>query len=424
MKILIVGGGGREHAIAWKLSKEDNVEKIYCAPGNAGIEEIAQCLNINDGDIENLVKFAKENNIDLTIVGPEVPLVNGIVDEFEKEGLKIFGPNKECSRFEGSKAFSKDFMVRHNIPTAKYKEYTNLDEAINEIDSFGYPVVIKADGLTAGKGVVISQNREDAITTLKEIMSDKKFGSSGDKVVVEEFLSGIETSILAFVDKNTIVPMVSAKDHKKVYNFEKGPNTGGMGSFSPSEIYTDELSKEINEKVLTRTLEGFKKDNLNYKGILFVGIMITEDGPKVLEYNVRFGDPETQSVLFRLDTDLHKIMEAILENRLKDIEIKYKKEEVVCVMLTSGGYPEDYEKGKVITGLENIDEDIVVFHSGTKMVNGNLVTNGGRVIGITTSAESVEEAAKKVYKNIEKIRFEGMHYRIDIGTQLCEVLSL
>jgi len=423
MKILIVGSGGREHAIAWKLSKENNVEKIYCAPGNPGIGEVAQCLDINDSDIKNLVKFAKENHIDLTVVGPEVPLVNGIVDEFEKEGLKIFGPNKECARFEGSKAFSKDFMIRHNIPTAKYKQYTNLDEAINEIDSFGYPVVIKADGLAAGKGVVIPQNREDAIATLKEMMSDKKFGSSGEKVVVEEFLSGIETSILAFVDNNTIVPMVSAKDHKKVYNFEKGPNTGGMGTFSPSEIYTDELSKEIKKQILNKTLDGFKKDNLNYKGILFVGLMITEDGPKVLEYNVRFGDPETQSVLFRLDTDLHKIMEAVLENRLKDIEINYKKEEVVCVMLTSGGYPEDYEKGKVITGIENLDEDIVVFHSGTKIVDGNLVTNGGRVIGITASADSVEEAAKKVYKNIEKINFEGMHYRTDIGMQLSKELS-
>lgn len=424
MRILIVGGGGREHAIAWKLSKENNVEKIYCAPGNAGISDIAQCVSISDSDIENLVKFAKENNIDLTIVGPEVPLVNGIVDEFEKEGLKIFGPNKECSTFEGSKAFSKDFMKRHNIPTAKYKEYTDLDEAINEIDSFGYPVVIKADGLAAGKGVVIPENREDAINTLKEMMNDKKFGSAGDKIVVEEFLSGIETSILAFVDNDTIVPMVSAKDHKKVYNFEKGPNTGGMGTFSPSEIYTDELSKEISEKVLNRTLEGFKKDNLNYKGVLFVGLMITEDGPKVLEYNVRFGDPETQSVLFRLETDLHKIIEAILENKLKDIEINYKKEEVVCVMLTSGGYPDDYEKGKVITGLENLDEDIVVFHSGTKMLDGNLVTNGGRVIGLTASADSVEEAAKKVYKNIEKINFEGMHYRTDIGMKFCEELSL
>ena len=414
MKILIVGGGGREHAIAWKLSKENNVEKIYCAPGNAGIAKVAQCVNISDSDIENLVKFAKENNIDLTVVGPEVPLVNGIVDEFEKKGLKIFGPNKECSTFEGSKAFSKDFMIRHNIPTAKYKEYTNLDEAISEIDSFGYPVVIKADGLAAGKGVVIPENREDAITTLKEMMSDKKFGNAGDKIVVEEFLTGIETSILAFVDNDTIVPMVSSKDHKKVFEGETGLNTGGMGTFSPSEIYTEKLAKEVQEKILDKTLEGFKKDNLNYKGILFVGLMITEDGPKILEYNVRFGDPETQSVLFRLDTDLNKIISEILNNNLKNIEINYSKEEAICVMLTSGGYPENYEKGKVISGLENLDSDIVVFHSGTKFDNENIVTNGGRVIGITAKGKTVKEAGEKVYENIKKINFEKMHYRKDI----------
>ena len=414
MKILVVGGGGREHAICWKLSNESNVEKIYCAPGNAGISNVAECVNIGDSDIENLLKFAKENKIDLTIVGPEIPLVAGIVDVFEKEGLKIFGPNKKCAQLEGSKAFSKDFMIRHNLPTAKYKEYTNLDEAISEIDSFGYPVVIKADGLAAGKGVVIPENREDAITTLKEMMSDKKFGHAGDKIVVEEFLTGIETSILAFVDNDSIVPMVSAKDHKKVFEGETGLNTGGMGTFSPSEIYTDELAKEIQEKILDKTLEGFKKDNLNYKGILFVGLMITEDGPKILEYNVRFGDPETQSVLFRLGTDLNKIISAILDNNLKNIEINYSKEEAICVMLTSGGYPENYEKGKVISGLENLDSDIVVFHSGTKFDNENIVTNGGRVIGVTAKGKTVKEAGEKVYENIKKINFEGMHYRKDI----------
>ena len=414
MRILVVGGGGREHAICWKLNNESNVEKIYCAPGNAGISNVAECIDIGDSDIENLLKFAKENQIDLTIVGPEIPLVAGIVDAFEKEGLKIFGPNKECAQLEGSKSFSKDFMIRHNLPTAKYKEYTDLDEAISEIDSFGYPVVIKADGLAAGKGVVIPENREDAITTLKEMMSDKKFGKAGDKIVVEEFLNGIETSILAFVDNDTIVPMVSSKDHKKVFEGETGLNTGGMGTFSPSEIYTDELAKEIQEKILDKTLEGFKKDNLNYKGILFVGLMITEDGPKILEYNVRFGDPETQSVLFRLDTDLNKIISAILDNNLKNIEINYSKEEAICVMLTSGGYPESYEKGKVISGLENLDSDIVVFHSGTKFDNGNIVTNGGRVIGITAKGKTVKEAGEKVYENIKKINFEGMHYRKDI----------
>lgn len=415
MKILVVGGGGREHAICWKLSNEDNVEKIYCAPGNAGISQVAECIAIGDSDIDKLIDFVKENNIDLTVVGPEVPLVKGIVDRFEVEGLKIFGPNKECAQLEGSKSFSKDFMVKHNIPTAKYKEYTEIDKAISEIDSFGYPVVIKADGLAAGKGVVILENKEDALDALKEMMLDKKFGEAGNKIVVEEFLKGVETSILAFVDNNTIVPMVSAKDHKKVYNNEQGPNTGGMGTFSPSEIYTDDLEKEIREKVLDRTLDGLKKDGLKFKGILFIGLMITNDGAKVLEYNVRFGDPETQSVLFRLDTDLNKIMTSIIDNKLAEIKIKYKSEQAVCVMLTSGGYPDSYEKGKVITGLENLDKDIVVFHSGTKLVDEKLVTNGGRVIGITAKANTVKDAANKVYENIKKINFEGMHYRTDIG---------
>lgn len=415
MKVLVVGSGGREHAICYSLLKGKKVNAIYCAPGNAGISEIAQCLSIKDNDIDNLYKFAKENKIDLTIVGPEVPLVDGIVDKFEKENLRIFGPNKKCSMLEGSKAFSKEFMIKHDIPTAKYKEYMDLDEAINEIDSFGYPVVIKADGLAAGKGVVIAKDKEEGIKALREMMSDKKFGIAGEKIVIEEFLKGIETSILAFVDNNTIVPMESAKDHKKVYNNEEGPNTGGMGTFSPSNIYDEQLSHIVKKEVLDKTLKGFKDDNLNYKGILFIGLMITEDGPKVLEYNVRFGDPETQSVLLRLETDLIEIIEAILENRLNEIHIKYDEKNAVCVMLTSGGYPEGYEKGKVITGLDKVDEDIVIFHSGTKIINNKLVTNGGRVIGISAKGNSLEEASKKVYENIEKIKFEGMHYRTDIG---------
>ena len=414
MKILVVGGGGREHAICWKLSNEKNVEKIYCAPGNPGIAEVAECVNIGDSDIDKLAKFAKENEIDMTVVGPEVPLVMGITDVFESQGLKVFGPNKKCARLEGSKAFSKDFMTRHNLPTAKYKEYTNIDKAIDDIDEFGYPVVIKADGLAAGKGVIISENREDAIKTLKEMMNDKKFGTAGEKIVIEEFLSGIETSILAFVDNETIIPMVSAKDHKKVNDGETGLNTGGMGTFSPSEIYTYELSKEIKENILDKTLKGFQEDNLDFKGILFVGLMITKDGPKILEYNVRFGDPETQSVLFRLETDLSEIISAVINNKLKDIDIKYSDDSAICVMLTSGGYPESYEKGKLITGLDNLDKDIVVFHSGTKLLDNKLVTNGGRVISITAKGKTVKEAGKKVYEDIKKINFEGMHYRTDI----------
>ncbi|MDR0880787.1 MAG: phosphoribosylamine--glycine ligase [Clostridioides sp.] len=414
MKILVIGGGGREHAICWKLSNEKQVEKIYCAPGNAGIGEVAQCVDIKDDDIDGLLKFALDNEIDLTVVGPEVPLVLGVVDKFQENGLRVFGPDKKCAQLEGSKAFCKDFMVRHAIPTAKYREYTDVSEAIGNIDEFGYPVVIKADGLAAGKGVVIAQTHEAAIEALNEMMSEKKFGDAGEKIVIEEFLTGVETSILAFVDNNTIVQMVSAKDHKKVYNGEKGPNTGGMGTFSPSEIYTEELAEKVRVSVLEKTLEGFKKDGLKFRGILFVGLMISPDGEKVLEYNVRFGDPETQSVLFRLETDLSEIMMAITEDRLKEVEITYSDEEAVCVMLVSGGYPENYEKGKVITGLDSLDDGIMVFHSGTKMSDGKLVTNGGRVIGITSKGKTVAQASEKVYANIQKINFEGMHYRTDI----------
>ncbi|MDD7183250.1 phosphoribosylamine--glycine ligase [Peptostreptococcus porci] len=415
MKILVVGGGGREHAICWKLSQEKQVEKIYCAPGNAGIESVAECVDIKDTEIEKLADFAYEHNIDLTVVGPEVPLVMGISDEFSKRGLRVFGPDKSCSRLEGSKLFSKEFMVRHGIPTAKYKEYTDIDKAIDEIDSFGYPVVIKADGLAAGKGVVIPTNREDAIDTLNMIMRDKKFGDSGNLVVVEEYLTGIETSILAFVDKNTIVPMESAKDHKKVFEKETGPNTGGMGTFSPSTIYSRELAEKVYNEVLIKSLEGFQKDGLEFRGILFVGLMITENGEKVLEYNCRFGDPETQSVLLRLETDLSEIMMAITEDRLSEVEIKYSQEAAACVVLASGGYPEDYEKGKVITGLNDVDDSIVIFHSGTKKSDENIVTNGGRVLGVCSKGASVELAAKNVYANIGKINFEGMHFRKDIG---------
>lgn len=420
MKVLVIGSGGREHAIVWKLNGEENVDEIYCAPGNAGMAKIAKCIDINDNEIERLADFALINNIDLTIVGPEVPLVNGIVDKFEKLGLKIFGTNRECAQLEGSKSFSKDFMRRHNIPTAKYEEYSDISNAIKNMDSFGYPVVLKADGLAAGKGVVIALNREEALNALKEIMEEKKFGESGNKVVIEEYLEGIETSILAFVDNYTVVPMVSAKDHKKVYDNEKGPNTGGMGAFSPSNIYTEELSKVIEEEILKRTLEGLKKDKLDYKGVIFIGLMITKDGPRVLEYNVRFGDPETQVVLTRLKTNLTDIIDSILNNNLKNIDIKYDNCATVCVVLTSKGYPEKYEKGKVITGIDSIDEDIIVFHSGTKLINDKLATDGGRVISITAKGKNLEEATKKAYDNVEKVKFEGVHYRNDIGVKLIE----
>lgn len=415
MKILVVGGGGREHAICWKLSREKNVEKIYCAPGNAGIASVAECVDIKDNEIDKLCDFAKNNGIDLTIIGPEVPLVLGISDVFKENGLRVFGPDGKCSMLEGSKAFSKEFMIRHNIPTAKYKKYTDVSQAISEIDDFGYPVVIKADGLAAGKGVVIPTDREEAIATLESMMVDGRFDDAGKTVVIEEFLTGIETSILAFVDTNTIVPLESAKDHKKVFENEKGPNTGGMGTFSPSTIYNDELSNYVYDEILLKSLEGFKKDGLEYRGILFVGLMITDDGVKVLEYNCRFGDPETQSVLLRLESDLSEIMLAITEDRLSDMDIKYTDKSASCVILASGGYPDSYEKGKVILGLDELDEDIVVFHSGTKFDGDKLVTNGGRVLGVCALGDDVRDASKKVYDNIPKIYFDKMHYRKDIG---------
>lgn len=415
MKILVVGGGGREHAICWKLNGEENVEKVYCAPGNAGISKVAECVDIKATDIEKLADFAEENRIDLTVIGPEVPLVMGISDVFNERGLRVFGPDKACSQLEGSKLFSKEFMVRHNIATAKYKEYTDIDKAIEEIDSFGYPVVIKADGLAAGKGVIIPTNREEAIETLNTIMKDRKFGEAGNLVVVEEFLEGVETSILALVDKNTIIAMESSKDHKKVYENETGPNTGGMGTFSPSTIYTDELAEKVYNDVLVKSLEGFKEDGLDYRGILFVGLMITEDGEKVLEYNCRFGDPEIQSILMRLDSSLSEIMMAITEDRLSEIDIKYSKDAATCVIMASGGYPDSYEKGKKISGFEDLDDDIVVFHSGTIKDGNDILTNGGRVLGVCAKAKDVESAAKRVYENIEKISFDGKHYRKDIG---------
>lgn len=415
MKILIVGSGGREHTIAYKLSKEDKVSKIYCAPGNIGISEFAQNVDIQVEDIDALANFAKNENIDLTIIGPEIPLVLGIVDKFEEMGLRIFGPNKKCSELEGSKCFAKDFMIRHEIPTAKYMEFNNIEDAKSNIGIYGYPVVIKADGLAAGKGVIIVNDENEGLNALKEIMDDKKFGKSGEKIVLEEFLKGIETSILAFVDKNTIIPMVSAKDHKKIFDNEVGENTGGMGTYSPSLIYDEKLEKEVEEKVLIPILKGLKKDNLDYKGILFIGLMIDEEGPKVLEFNVRFGDPETQSVLTRLESSLVDIMESILDNKLKYADIKWSTDKTVCVILASKGYPDAYEKGKIIDGLNDIDKDIMIFHSGTKLEKDSIVTNGGRVLGVTAMGNTLEEATKKVYANIEKIKFEGMQYRKDIG---------
>lgn len=416
MKILIVGSGGREHAIAWKLAQSPKVDKIYCAPGNAGIADVAECIDVKAEDIQGICKAAKEKEIDMAVIGPEVPLAMGITDELEKVGVKTFGPNKKCSQLEASKAFTKSFLARHDIPTAKYKEYTDKESLMADIGIYGYPMVLKADGLAAGKGVVLAENAEEAATAIEEMMGSRVFGDAADKVVVEECLVGIEASCLCFVDENTIVPMESAQDYKRIFDGDKGPNTGGMGTYSPSLMFTEEVEKRVMDEILLPTLEGFKKDGLDFKGVLFVGLMLTEDGPKVIEFNNRFGDPETQSVLMRLDTDLYEIFEAVCDNRLADIDIKWKDERAVCVVLASGGYPGDYEKGKVITGLDSVEDGVIVFHAGTKFnENGDVVTAGGRVLGVTTTGKTHDEARAKAFENVKKISFEGMQYRNDIG---------
>ena len=415
MKVLVVGSGGREHAISWKLKQSPKVSELYCAPGNAGIADDAVCVDVGAEDIPGIVRLAKEKNIEMAVIGPEVPLAMGITDELEKAGIKTFGPDKNCSQLEASKSFTKSFLARHNIPTAKYKEYTDIDALKADIGIYGYPMVLKADGLAAGKGVVLAENAVDAEKAIDEMMGERVFGDAGDKVVVEECLVGTEASMLCFVDEHTIVPMESAQDYKRVFDGDNGPNTGGMGSYSPSLLFDDEMKKRVMDDILAPTLKGFQKDGLKFKGVLFVGLMLTKDGPKVIEFNNRFGDPETQSVLMRLDSDLCEIFESVCDNRLSEQEIKWSDKRAVCVVLASGGYPGDYEKGKVISGLDKVDEDVVVFHAGTKISDDDVVTSGGRVLGVTAMGATNDEARAKAFDNVKRISFEGMHYREDIG---------
>lgn len=414
MKVLIIGSGGREHAIAYTLKKSDKVSKIYAIPGNPGIAEIGICHKGNVEDLDEILKFVEENSIDFTIVGPEVPLCLGLTDLLESRGHKVFGPRKLAATFEGSKSFSKRFMVKHNIPTAKYLEVDNYEKAISSLNEFNYPIVVKADGLAAGKGVVICENEKMAKETLKSMLVDGDLNEAGNVVVLEEFLEGFECSLLCFLDGETIVPMVSSKDHKQIFDGNKGPNTGGMGTISPNPFLPN-LNDVIKDTILIPILNGLKIENIDYRGVLFIGLMIKDNIAKVLEFNVRFGDPETQSILLRLDSDLFDIMNAVSCKKLNEIEIKWKDIHTGCLVLASKGYPEKYEKGKKIEGLNKVEKDIVIFHAGTSIKDKELLTNGGRVLNICAFGSSLEEVREKLYRAAEKINFDGKYYRKDIG---------
>lgn len=415
MKVLVVGSGAREHAICYKLKQSKMLTKLYCAPGNAGIADIAECVDIKAEDIEKITEFSSSNNIDLVVVGPEVPLVAGIVDMLEDRGIKAFGPKKCGAIFEGSKSYSKDFMEKYNIPTAKYKTYTDCVSALEGVKEFSLPVVIKADGLAAGKGVLICSTLKEAQDGIKSILEDRQFGEAGDSLVIEEFLDGTEASLLCFVNGKEIIPMESARDYKRAYDNDLGLNTGGMGCFSPNSIYTDELKAYIKEHIIDTTLNGFLSENIDFRGVLFIGLMIKDNTAKVLEYNTRFGDPETEVVLPRLDADLLDIMVKTTDGTLNESDLVWSDKKSVTVILASGGYPESYEKGKEILGLDSVDSDIVVFHAGTKFSDGKIVTNGGRVLAVTSLDDTIEKAREKVYKNIKIISFDKMEYRTDIA---------
>ncbi|MFZ5639273.1 MAG: phosphoribosylamine--glycine ligase [Bacillota bacterium] len=415
MKVLVVGGGGREHAMVWKLKQSPRVSRIYCAPGNAGIAQDAECVSISAEDVQGLLAFAQKEGIDLTVVGPEAPLTLGIVDAFRAAGLRIFGASKAAAAIEGSKALAKEIMFKYNIPTAKYAEFTSAGPAINYIKENGAPIVVKADGLAAGKGVIVAMDEETAIDAVNTIMEDRVFGASGDKVIIEEYLEGEEVSILAFTDGDAVIPMVSSQDHKRVFDNDGGLNTGGMGAYSPAPVYTDALHEEVVRTILIPSVKGMAAEGRIYEGVLYAGLMLTKDGPKVLEYNARFGDPETQAVLTRLETDLVDIIEAIIDKRLAGMDIRWQPEAAVCVVMASDGYPGDYQKGKVITGLAEAAKDAVVFHAGTAAKDGQIVTAGGRVLGVTALGKTIPDAIANVYKAVEKIHFDGVHYRKDIG---------
>jgi len=422
MKILVIGSGGREHTLVWKISQSPKVDKIFCIPGNAGISELAECVNISLDRFDEIVKFAKEKKIDLTVVGPEKPLADGIVDFFRENGLKIIGPDKKSSTLECSKSFAKSFMKKYNIPTAEFEVFDKYEDAIEFIDSlyekpFNNFWVVKADGLCAGKGVTVCNSIDEMKDAVEDSMVKKKFGSSGERILIEEKLEGEEASLMAFCDGKNISLMVSSQDHKRIFDNDKGPNTGGMGAYAPAPVVTEKILKQAKKQIFENFLRGLRNEKMDYKGVIYAGIMVTSSGPKVLEFNVRFGDPETQAVLPLLKTDIVEIFSAILEERLDKIKIEWENKSSVCVVMASEGYPGDYEKGKIISGLDQIKKTngVVVFHAGTVKQNGKYLTAGGRVLGITGTGKNLEEAIAKTYKGVKKITWEGVHYRKDIG---------
>ena len=417
MKIAVLGMGGREHTLVWKLIQGKEVEKVYCIPGNAGTASIAENVPLEDKSFESIASFVKENKIDLTVIGPEAPLTEGIVDFFQEKGLKVFGPNKKAAIIEGSKIFTRELLQKYKIPSAEFAHFDSAEKALEYLHQKGAPIVVKADGLAAGKGAIVCETVEEAEDAIKKIMVDAAFGEAGKKVVLEEKLVGEEASFLVFTDGETIKPMVSSQDHKAVFDGDKGPNTGGMGAYSPAPVMTKELEKEVIETIMRPTIDAMKKEGREYAGILYAGLMITENGPKVIEFNCRFGDPETQPLLMRLESDLVPILQSCMNKTLADQEIKWSEKAACCVVMASGGYPGSYEKGMEISGLEeaNALKETVVFHAGTKLDGETVLTNGGRVLGITSLGNSIKESIENAYKAVEKISFEKAYFRKDIG---------
>ena len=420
MRILVVGSGGREHALVWKIAQSKLVAKIFCAPGNGGIAHLAECVDIKADDVFGLLEFARKEKIDLTVVGPEVALSLGIVNEFIKAGLKIFGPNKNAANLEASKVFSKQLMQKYNVPTADFKVFDDPAAANKYIEKIGVPCVVKADGLAAGKGVVVAKTIKEAKDAVISIMQDKIFGDAGKKIIIEECLVGQEASILVITDSKNVVALASAQDHKRIFDNDQGANTGGMGAYSPASVVTPNVLVEVMEKIIYRTIDGLAKEGIGYRGVLYAGVMLTKEGPKTLEFNVRFGDPETEAILPRLKSDLVEVMLATVEGELIKIKnLSWDLRACVCVVCASGGYPGDYVKDKEIKGLEEAEKlkDIVVFHAGTKKSGDKILTSGGRVLGVTGLGDTIEDAIHKTYKAVSKINFEGMHYRKDIGAK-------